>query len=193
MSVTANAASSASISNASCSGIQMSTLTDVARFSCTGDYSLFGGRISSDVKVVISADGALNLNNLNITAPLIELTSLNDTVNLLDGVVLNASEIFVTDARVVIFSEFTPQITTVNEGLITINPAANESIFLNPPEELHAGLLGGVNLSVGGSIQIIASPVPLPGTFLLMLFGIPMLKRQWQKHGVWYKAISQAA
>jgi hypothetical protein len=61
------------VKNVSCSGTSTQSFLDVLSFTCAGDLSLDGGSISANTSILLSAEGALSLNNLTLTSQDISL------------------------------------------------------------------------------------------------------------------------
>lgn len=72
----------------SCSGARTTLQADALRLECTGNFSLYGGEITSDVKLVLVGTQSITLDHLVITAPEIEIVS-DGSVNLGANVRLN--------------------------------------------------------------------------------------------------------
>jgi len=148
----ANAASIANIGSVLCSGSLSSSMTEIASFLCSGDFALFDGSISSGSKVVITADGSLFLDNLSITAPVIELTALNGGIYAWDAP-RNGNSVLVSGGN------NPPGAMLLASG--RADHILNISLPIGP---------GDIPLLIGGPIT--TTPVPEPSTCLLMLFGI---------------------
>ncbi|MFA6178602.1 MAG: PEP-CTERM sorting domain-containing protein [Candidatus Methylopumilus sp.] len=76
MSSLAHAESSASLDIFSCTGSLESSLTDGVFYSCSGNMTMSGGSLFSDTKITLESGGLLFLENLSITAPIIQLSSI---------------------------------------------------------------------------------------------------------------------
>lgn len=61
------------VNSVSCSGTSTQSFLDVLSFTCAGDLSLDGGSISANTSILLSAEGALSLNNLTLTSQDISL------------------------------------------------------------------------------------------------------------------------
>lgn len=163
--VVANAASTASIDTVTCSGGLSSSLMEVASFLCSGDFSLLGGNITSDSKVAVTADGSLFLDNLSITAPAVELTTLNGVLSMGNGVSINTDS-FLAGAG----GNNSPTVSVSPRATLTIGSGDTARILNGGDISLSIGQ-GAITPLAGGTITLIPS-VPEPSTYLLMLFGI---------------------
>lgn len=85
------ASSNASLGAITCSSSLTLSITDSASFQCDGDFAISGGSITSDLKITLAANGSLVLDNIAITAPVVELTALNGLLSIADSVVINSS------------------------------------------------------------------------------------------------------
>ncbi|MBY0578313.1 MAG: hypothetical protein K2P57_04615 [Burkholderiales bacterium] len=111
----ADAASTISVANMSCSGAQTSSLVNFLSLNCTGDLSLIGGTLASDSKIVLTASGSLTLDNLLVSAPQIDLTA--NTMTLGSGASFNAGNSMNIYAP---GNSSTPAITSAAGGSISI-------------------------------------------------------------------------
>lgn len=87
----AQAASSANVATISCSGNQSFDMANGAMLSCDGDFSLIGGSIDSDTGITISAVGSLFLDDLKLSAPVVQLNTLSGVVSVTEGVKINTT------------------------------------------------------------------------------------------------------
>lgn len=111
----AHAVSTINVPGMTCSGTQTSDLTSFLSLSCTGNLSLIGGTLSSDTKIVLTATGSMTLDNLTVTAPVIDLTGGNLYIG--SGASLNAAN----SATIIAGGSGTsPFITTAAGGSVTI-------------------------------------------------------------------------
>ena len=155
-SVFAQAASNANIAIISCSGSSSFDLTSGALLSCDGDFSLIGGSIDSDSGITISAVGSLFLDDLSLSAPFVQLTTLTGTLTLAEGVSINGFNWNNVD----IGNNRSPRITLRQGGSITL-PARGDI-------DLSTG--GQVVLNGGGDLTLVSS-VPEPGMVWSLLCG----------------------
>lgn len=154
--IVVHAASFASLESASCSGSLSSSLSDEASFLCSGDLSLIGGSIRSDARIAIRADGSLFLDNLSLTAPLIDLSALKGAITIGRGTSVNGS--FLAGSRPI-----TAPTMTV-PGSRTLPAGDGGSLFVSPG--------GNISLSGSGGIVTLVSAVPEPSAALMMVVGL---------------------
>lgn len=187
-----NAATNVSVDSISCSGSQTSSFTDVMTLSCTGDFSLTGGSIWSDTKLLISSGGKLTLDNLFISAPYAEFIA-GTTVSIGPG----ASIDFRDRAIAIPGGAVNPRLVSgipnsTYDGTISIG---GSNISLNNIDRQRANeggniLMGGGDIVIsrssdvdgalvllGGSYPVneltaLISPVPEPSTYASMLAGL---------------------
>lgn len=155
------ASSASSLGGFTCSGTDAFSLTDVASLSCTGDLSLFGGTLNSDSRIEIHADGLLNLDNVQLIAPSIDLYAggtlvirVNSTIGPTDQITIAANELSLDGTLIVNnngSSGTNQQIISPDTGLFIFTPI--DLIFP-------------------------AAPVPLPASFWLMLPGLMFLRKK---------------
>ena len=167
-----NAASTASLGTVECTGNQTSALTDTAIFQCTGDFSFFDGYITSDSKIVISADGSLYFENLLINAPAVELTTLSGTLSIGSGVIINTNYLLVG-----VGDNVSPDVNVASGAMITVG--SGDAARMIGVDEISLSIGGG------GSIHLVSEPitelntiitvVPLPGALGLVLSGFVVL------------------
>jgi hypothetical protein len=147
--------------------------------SCNGDMSLIGGSIDSDTVIAISALGALRLDNLTISAPLVEINTFAGELTFGTGV-----SIISTD-RIKIDSGYATPPRIILEPGITLTL---------PGRTLEAGSTGGtITLAPGGDLSLgnggrltLVSTVPeadrywsmLCGSLLLLVIGRTRLKHR---------------
>lgn len=153
-----HAITSTNIDSIICTGSQTSTL------SCIGDFSLSGGSISADSKVLLTSSGALTLDNLTIFAPEVEFIA-GSLLSLGAGVSITTNSFY----------------TSIGDSstVPVIAAGATISIGGEVPRPLGAGdirlLTGGsipiTNGGVGGIITI-ASSIPEPNSYITMLAGL---------------------
>ena len=167
-SLNAEAVSSSTVGSLECSDSLSISLLETASFSCIGNFSLFGGGITSDSKIVITSGGALVLDNLSITAPFVELSSLNGLVSIGSGVLMNSSSFFAT-----VGGETPGASILVGSGEM----APGASILVGGGEM--ARIIGSSEILqskaitplVGGNISLISS-IPEPSTYILLVLGL---------------------
>ena len=153
-----HAITSIDINSIICTGSQTSTL------SCIGDFSLSGGSISADSKVLLTSSGALTLDNLTIFAPEVEFIA-GSLLSLGAGVSITSNSFYASIGD--------------NSTVPVIAAGATISIGGEVPRPLSAGevrpLTGGsipiTNGGVGGIITI-APSIPEPSSYVTMLAGL---------------------
>ena len=169
----ANAASVESLGSVDCTGSLSSSFMEVALMQCSGDFSLDGGSIVSDTRITITSGGALALDNLTISAPLIEFIS-QGTLTLGNGARINGHDLFITAGTGGSGSMLPiPQPVVIASGSAILLGNGSPGI---PPLPLNPGTLQVINwqsfsVTSGGSLTI-TTAIPEPGTWLLMLAGL---------------------
>lgn len=164
-SLNAEAVSTSTVGSFDCSDSLNISLLDTASFSCIGNFSISGGGITSDSKIVVTSGGALVLDNLSITAPFVELSSLNGQVSIGSGVLINTSSFLATVGNGV-----TPTFTVSPSASILIGSGETARI-IGSSEILQSIGIGAITPLVGGNISIIPS-VPEPSTYILLVLGL---------------------
>jgi adhesin HecA-like repeat protein len=160
--IAANATSTASIINTSCSGNLTSSLTDGASFACAGNLTLDGGFITSDSEINISADGDLFIDNINLNAPNIYLSNLSGLLNISSSAVIQASSSIFINSNYINIAQGT-KTEILSNGKVVLTP--NTNLVINSG--------GDINIKSGElSIQ---APVPEPSTYLMALFGLSLI------------------
>jgi len=162
-----HATTSANIDSIECSGSQTSSFSGALSLTCSGDFSLIGGSISADSKILLSSIGALTLDNLSITAPEVEFIA-GSFLSLGAGVSIITNSVY----------------ASIGSGstLPSVSPGATISIGGEVGRPLDSGnirlLPGGSNPITGGgsggSITILPS-VPEPDSYVTMLAGLLVL------------------
>lgn len=185
--VSANAISTASIANTSCSGELTASTLDGASFACAGNLTLDGGFITSDSLINISASGDLFLDNLTFNAPTVTFSVLTGMLTMGSNVTINAgSNLTVTGGNTapVAIVQSTPRaIVTWDNFNITLNPGSaidfkagsGSSVVLNRVGGGALTLISGniaTSGSGGSSLELSAAAVPEPSTYAMMLAGI---------------------
>ncbi len=162
-----HATTRASIDSIECSGSQTSSFSDALSLTCSGDFSLFGGSISADSKILLSSTGALTLDNLAITAPEVEFIA-GSFLSLGAGVSITTNSVYAGIGN----GSIPPSVSlgaTISIGGEVGRPLDGGDIRLLP---------GGSNPITGGgsggSITIVPS-VPEPDTYVFMLAGLLLL------------------
>ncbi len=153
----------ANVGNALCLGEYSSSLQDNASFICGGDLSLSNGSIASGEKIIISSAGSLFIDDLHITAPVIEISSLQ-------RVTIGSSVYFYNDFP---GSSLPPSITLIAGGSLTIG--SGNAVELISGGDINLTLGSGDQALIGGQIVLIdggnlsLTPVPVPTSIALML------------------------
>lgn len=153
------------IENVTCSGSLTSDIADVITMNCTGDFSLVGGTVSADSKVLFSSFGAFTLDNLSITAPEIALVA-DSLLSLGPGVTLDAPGGSIT-------LEASP--LNIDEGAdITASAtiSTGDGSITNMRDPGGVLTVGDATSSVIGDPAIITLAVPEANTLALMLAGL---------------------
>ena len=78
------------IGSASCSGSESINSSNGLSFSCSGDFSLTAGSLSSDIGITLSSLGKLTLDGLTLSAPNITLNATN--IDIGSSVLLDVSQ-----------------------------------------------------------------------------------------------------
>jgi len=153
-----HATASTNIDSIQCAGSQTSSFFGALSLTCSGDFSLIGGSISADSKILISSAGALTLDNLSITAPEVEFIA-GSFLSLGAGVSITTNSIYAG-----IGNGSTPPL---------VLPGATISIDGEVGRPLNSG---SIRLLPGGSHPITILPsVPEPDTYVTMLAGLLVL------------------
>lgn len=184
----AQAASNANITTISCSGSSSFDLTNGAMLSCDGDFSLIGGSIDSDTGITISSVGSLFLDDLRLSAPVVEMKTLTGVVSVAEGVSINA-------INAINWSTFdigtSPRLTVAQPGDLTalergtVTVSTGGDISLGQPGQITLRNGGGITVHQGGNIAIpaaITAPVQNLGTYrgtLPLVSSVPEPSMVW--------------
>jgi hypothetical protein len=139
----------------------------VVTLTCTGNFLIGGGSISADERVTLFADGSLVLENVSITAPIIQLSS-GTTLSLASTVTLRAtSAIAVLEP-----GPGLPEFTVPSASLIVLGSGDNARTF-GPGDRLVGSirLPGDLRPLTGGTI-IFSPAVPEPSAVVLIIAGV---------------------
>ncbi len=154
----ASASSSSTVSRLDCSEHLAVSFLEAASFSCSGTLSLSGGVISSDSRVEITAHGSLSLDNLSISAPVVQLTSLSGEIAIFEGATISSGTFIAATSN----GEWDiTRFAAVSGGSIAIRDGA---AAIDSPR-------GAITILQGGDVSVI-SAVPEPEVYSSMLFGM---------------------
>ncbi|MGB4064814.1 MAG: PEP-CTERM sorting domain-containing protein [Azonexus sp.] len=202
----AQAASNANIATISCSGSSSFDLSNGALLSCDGDFSLIGGSIDSDTGITISAVGSLFLDDLRISAPVVELKTLSGTISVAKGASINGfnwnnfdigtaprltfeqpGDLTLLERRAGIVSTG-GDISLVQPGQITLRDGGG--IVVRQPGDIDLSVGGQIVLNGGGQIVLngggdltLVSSVPEPATVWSLLCGgllLAIRRNRWK-------------
>ncbi|GEM_PF-1517766 len=162
-----HATASANIDSIQCAGSQTSSFSGALSLTCSGDFSLIGGSISADSKILISSAGTLALDNLSITAPEVEFIA-GSFLSLGAGVSITTNSIYAGIGNGSTPTLVLPGATISIDGEVG-RPLNSGSIRLLPGGS-HPITSGGSD----GSITILPS-VPELDTYVTMLAGLLVL------------------
>jgi hypothetical protein len=135
----------------------------VVSLNCTGDFSLSGGSLVANSKIVLSSFGALSLEDIALTAPQIDLIA-GSTISLGSGVLIATGVLSVSGNP----GAQSPTIAIVPGAQISIGGGEFHPIG---PGDIDVISLGNVPPLPGGSGSI-SLQTPEPGMFALMLCGL---------------------
>lgn len=186
--ISAQATTTSSIINTSCSGNLTISLLDSASFACVGNLTLDDGIITSDSLINISADGDLFLDNLTLTAPNVTLSVLAGLVRMGSNVMINgASSLIVTDGStspVTIKQNSKAEIVSGNdfnigkESSVNFNVGGASAAVLNRISGGTLTLISGNVATTGSSgngLELSVANVPEPSAYLMVLLGLGLI------------------
>lgn len=189
--IVANAASTSSITNTSCSGSLTTSLLDDASFACAGNLTLDGGFITSDSLINISADGDLFLDNLTFTAPNVTFSVLTGTLTIGSSIIVNSTTAIIqnTTKAIVTWNELNiPQgsgaVLTIGDGKdLKVSPGSGYVLNLGSNTPVVGGTLiigSGVGALVTTGVVInepafSVAAVPEPSTYAMMFLGLGLI------------------
>ncbi|MFH1658381.1 MAG: PEP-CTERM sorting domain-containing protein [Pseudomonadota bacterium] len=150
----AQAASNANIATIGCSGNSSFDLSNGAMLSCDGDFSLIGGSIDSDIGITISAVGSLFLDDLRISAPVVELKTLTGAISVAKGALIDASNWTTFDIGTSPRVTYTQprDLTLLERGTVTVSTGGD--ISLGQPGQITLRNGAGIIVRQGGNITI---------------------------------------
>lgn len=194
---TAHASTLVDLGGSSCSGSQSFNTGNGLSFSCSGDFSLSAGSLSSDTGIILSSLGNLTLDAFTLSAPSITLnaTSIHIGRNVLLSPV--SWKKFNLGADITVFTQ--PALTSVDN--IALLPGGNINLINSTNRDIISGTLipqisgGDITISRAGSIDAgrgslsakditmltggnislgtgTISIIPLPASFTLLLTGL---------------------
>ncbi|MBU1365833.1 MAG: PEP-CTERM sorting domain-containing protein [Gammaproteobacteria bacterium] len=182
----AQAATTANITTASCSGSQSFDLSNGALLSCDGDFSLIGGSIDSDISITIRSQGLLTLGDLMLSAPVVQLLSMTDEISLAGSWSITAGSVNIGNTnrleispapsasqgsipRIIVGTM--PILSDIAQGqahLITLR--SGEGIFVRQGGDIDLRTGGQIVLNGGGGLALVSS-VPEPAMVWSLLGG----------------------
>jgi hypothetical protein len=195
--VAAQANTVISLENINCSGtLSISSLAG-ASLSCAGNFDLSDGFIESDSQIFILAEGDLLLENLNINAPDISISTLGGSLQLANTVNIKATQTEGNVGGKVMISVLpTKQDIHWNNFNIGLNSGANIQISAPPsltgPGEIYVMNRNGIVflntnalnftttgfITINTPISISSVPEANVSAMLLLGFGLLMLRRR---------------
>lgn len=195
--VAAQANTVISLENINCSGtLSISSLAG-ASLSCAGNFDLSDGLIESDSQIFILAEGDLLLENLNINAPDISISTLGGSLQLANTVNIKATQTEGNVGGKVMISVLpTKQDIHWNNFNIGLNSGANIQISAPPsltgPGEIYVMNRNGIVflntnalnftttgfITINTPISISSVPEANVSAMLLLGFGLLMLRRR---------------
>lgn len=151
-----------------CSGELTSTLEQDAIFSCSGNLVLAGGRVTSDSKIMISAQGTLSISRVELIASTVAFDS--SVIEIGPGTSIKADSI-VADSG----GDSPPRIDVAAGATLTTGDGTNLPIVDSRGSVLVVSAGGNAPLP-GDPGNISLQPVPLPPSLALLISGlIPLL------------------
>ena len=186
--ISAQASSTSSVINSSCSGTLTSSLVDGASFACAGNLTLDGGFITSDSLINIFADGDLFLDNLTLTAPKVTLSVLTGVLTLGSNVMINEGSSLIvvggsaspstikqaSKAEIVSWSDF----NIGADVAVNFNSGGGSAAVLNRIGGGSLTLISG-NVATSGSsgsgLGLNVTAVPEPSTYAMVLLGLALI------------------
>jgi hypothetical protein len=157
------ASSVSTVSSIACSGNLSVSLLDSAMFSCSGDFALSGGTISSDLGIVIASGGSLSLGDISIVAPKVELSAQ-------DGVLAIGSGASIIGDQVQVWGTggqgTTSPVALAPGSTITVGSGAGARVISSSDFTL---AVADGTLTYDASLP---TPIPIPGSLMPMLLGL---------------------
>lgn len=174
----AAAASSSTATRLDCSDGLSVSLADTAMLSCTGSFLLGSGSITSDSTIVIRAGGALVLEDISLTAPVIELFSHSGVLSFGQGVSLRAGALLAGVGPGV-----SPSVTVSSAG--TLSVGGDGAVRPVDAAQIVQAIQLGHSTPLPGRSLSPVTPVPEPAAFLTLLAGLWVLSgfTRQRRHG----------
>lgn len=157
------ASSVSTVSSIDCSGNLSVSMLDSAMFSCTGDFALSGGTISSDLGIVITSGGSLSLGDISIAAPRIELTAQAGVLEIGSGALISADQVQLWGTG---GQGTTPSVALAAGGTITVGSGAGARVVSS--NDFTLAVADGT-LTYDAPLP---TPVPIPGGLIPMVLGL---------------------
>lgn len=142
------------VDSVSCSGTSTQSFLDVLSFNCAGDLSLYGGSISANTSILLSATGALSLNNLTLTSQDISLIS-GTLASAWSGVDIHATNsINISIPDIAEGTSYHP--VKLVGGIINDDSliAHGEFFLINPGDAVLINHVGNINVASSGTLTI---------------------------------------
>ncbi|MDP8566295.1 hypothetical protein [Methylophilus aquaticus] len=156
MPVTAHASTVISLESSYCSGQMSISSLSGASLSCDGNLTLNGGWINADASILIHADGDLLLENLNLNAQEISLSTFQGGIHIANTVNINAVQNDGSGGGQVVISAgnngLFPKTPIIHWQAFDLSVNAGSTVHFNMPST-HTSAPSGV-IAVGGQIVI---------------------------------------
>jgi hypothetical protein len=145
------------VDTAACSGelIQGEGADGVVYFDCRGTYQLSGGSITSDKKLLIRASQSLELNNVAITAPTVELWSVEGHVFLNGDSTLKGVATITEGTKALALAVPAQSDVTLSAGSAVSVSGSGGDLTLTPPAEVVSTVASAPDVSTAASAPIV--------------------------------------